>query len=200
MAFDTRISTMSGPAAVTAVPPRPRAEAALPPNAVGRAGHQRADVRDRWVDELGLDRSDFGTRSVRRTKAALIYRRTKSLRAVQLLLGHSKLESMVRYLGVDVDDALEMSEQTEIRTRSEAGRPLGDLHRSISGGLSSCRGVLGSRRRWGGPNLRLTVRFPPSASHVLPARCCHRRQSGSGTLKLDGACSAARVQCSPVDG
>ena len=51
---------------------------------------------------------------MRRTKATLIYRRTKNLRAVQLLLGHSKLEPTMRYLGVEVDDALEISEQTEI--------------------------------------------------------------------------------------
>jgi len=57
---------------------------------------------------------EFITHSMRRTKATLIYRRTKSLRAVQLLLGHSKLESTVRYLGIEVDDALEISEQTEI--------------------------------------------------------------------------------------
>jgi integrase len=67
-----------------------------------------------WVAELGLDRADYGTHSMRRTKATLIYRRTKNLRAVQLLLGHSKLESTVRYLGIEVDDALEISEQTEI--------------------------------------------------------------------------------------
>jgi integrase len=70
--------------------------------------------RGHWVDELGLDRADYGTHSMRRTKATLIYRRTKNLRAVQLLLGHSKLESTVRYLGIEVDDALEISEQTEI--------------------------------------------------------------------------------------
>lgn len=56
----------------------------------------------------------LGTHSMRRTKATLIYKRTKNLRAVQLLLGHSKLESTVRYLGIEVDDALEISEQTEI--------------------------------------------------------------------------------------
>jgi len=61
-----------------------------------------------------LDRAEYGTHSMRRTKATLIYRRTKNLRAVQLLLGHSKLESTVRYLGIEVDDALEISEQTEI--------------------------------------------------------------------------------------
>ena len=63
---------------------------------------------------LGLDPADYGTHSMRRTKATLIYKRTKNLRAVQLLLGHSKLESTVRYLGIEVDDALEISEQTEI--------------------------------------------------------------------------------------
>ena len=67
-----------------------------------------------WVEELGLDPADYGTHSMRRTKATLIYRRTKNLRAVQLLLGHSKLESTVRYLGIEVDDALEIFEQTEI--------------------------------------------------------------------------------------
>ena len=66
------------------------------------------------MEELGLDPSEYGTQSPRRTKATLIYRRTKNLRAVQLLLGHAKLESTVRYLGIEVDDALEISEQTEI--------------------------------------------------------------------------------------
>ena len=75
---------------------------------------QYARILGHWVDELGLDRADYGTHSMRRTKATLIYRRTKNLRAVQLLLGHSKLESTVRYLGIEADDALEISEQTEI--------------------------------------------------------------------------------------
>jgi integrase len=67
-----------------------------------------------WVEQLGLDRADYGTHTLRRTKATLIYRRTKNLRAVQLLLGHTKLESTVRYLGIEVNDALEMAEQTEV--------------------------------------------------------------------------------------
>lgn len=67
-----------------------------------------------WVDEIGLDSTAYGTHSMRRTKAALIYRRTKNLRAVQLLLGHSKIESTIRYLGIEVDDALEMAEHTEV--------------------------------------------------------------------------------------
>jgi integrase len=75
---------------------------------------QYARILGRWVNDLGLDRADYGTHSMRRTKATLIYRRTKNLRAVQLLLGPSKLESTVRYLGIEVDDALEISEQTEI--------------------------------------------------------------------------------------
>jgi len=75
---------------------------------------QYARILEQWVEELGLDPADYGTHSMRRTKATLIYRRTKNLRVVQLLLGHRKLESTVRYLGIEVDDALEISEQTEI--------------------------------------------------------------------------------------
>ena len=67
-----------------------------------------------WVDSIGLDATAYGTHSMRRTKATLIYRRTKNLRAVQLLLGHSSLDSTVRYLGIEIDDALEMSEQTDV--------------------------------------------------------------------------------------
>jgi len=70
-------------------------------------------VRD-WVCEIGLNPAGYGTHTLRRTKASLIYRRTKNLRAVQLLFGHAKLESTVRYLGIEVDDALEMAEQTEV--------------------------------------------------------------------------------------
>ena len=67
-----------------------------------------------WVAEVGLDPMAYGTHSIRRTKPTLIYRRTKNLRAMQLRLGHTKLESTVRYLGIDVDDALEIAEQTEV--------------------------------------------------------------------------------------
>ncbi len=75
---------------------------------------QYARIVHDWVEEIGLDPTAYGTHSMRRTKPTLIYRRTKNLRAVQLLLGHSKLESTVRYLGIDVDDALEIAEQTEV--------------------------------------------------------------------------------------
>ena len=75
---------------------------------------QYARIVHRWVAAIGLDSTVYGTHSMRRTKATLIYKRTKNLRAVQLLLGHTKLESTVRYLGIEVDDALEISEQTEI--------------------------------------------------------------------------------------
>lgn len=67
-----------------------------------------------WATCIGLDQTRYGTHSLRRTKATLIYKRTKNIRAIQLLLGHTKLESTVRYLGIEVDDALEISEQTEI--------------------------------------------------------------------------------------
>ena len=80
-----------------------------------------------WLKDIGLDWRDYGTHSMRRTKATLIYRKTKNLRAVQLLLGHSKLESTVRYLGIEVDDALEISEQVEIYRHTPHG------HRAQSG-------------------------------------------------------------------
>jgi integrase len=75
---------------------------------------QYARIVHQWVREIGLNSAAYGTHTLRRTKASLIYRRTKNLRAVQLLLGHAKLESTVRYLGIEVDDALEMAEQTEV--------------------------------------------------------------------------------------
>lgn len=75
---------------------------------------QYARIVHNWVRSIGLDEAAYGTHTMRRTKPTLIYRRTKNLRAVQLLLGHNKLESTVRYLGIEVDDALEIAEQTEI--------------------------------------------------------------------------------------
>lgn len=75
---------------------------------------QYARIVKGWVRMIGLDPSIYGTHSIRRTKVSLIYKQTKNLRAVQLLLGHTKLESTVRYLGVEVDDALEMAEHLEI--------------------------------------------------------------------------------------
>lgn len=73
---------------------------------------QYARIVGSWVRQIGLDPSAYGTHTM--TKPTLIYRRTRNLRAVQLLLGHTKLESTVRYLGIEVDDALEMTEQTEV--------------------------------------------------------------------------------------
>lgn len=75
---------------------------------------QYARIVESWVASIGLDPGAYGTHSMRRTKATLIYRRTKNLRAVQLLLGHSSLDSTVRYLGIEIDDALEMSEQLDV--------------------------------------------------------------------------------------
>lgn len=75
---------------------------------------QYARIVKRWVAEIGLDPGDYGTHTMRRTKPTLIYKRTRNLRAVQLLLGHTKLESTVRYLGIEVDDALELAERTEV--------------------------------------------------------------------------------------
>ena len=75
---------------------------------------QYARIVNQWVASIGLDPHKYGTHSLRRTKAALIYKKTGNLRAVQLLLGHTKLESTVRYLGIEVDDALQISEQVEL--------------------------------------------------------------------------------------
>ena len=75
---------------------------------------QYARIVARWVSGIGLDPANYGTHSLRRTKATLIYRKTRNLRAVQLLLGHVKLESTVRYLGIEVDDALDIAERIEL--------------------------------------------------------------------------------------
>ena len=75
---------------------------------------QYARLVSEWVTGIGLDANVFGTHSLRRTKATLIYRRTGNLRAVQLLLGHTKIESTVRYLGIEVDDALAIAEEVEV--------------------------------------------------------------------------------------
>ena len=75
---------------------------------------QYARLLAEWLALIGLDPSLFGTHSIRRTKATLIYRKTGNLRAVQLLLGHTKIESTVRYLGIEVDDALAIAEQVEV--------------------------------------------------------------------------------------
>ncbi|WP_342050117.1 MULTISPECIES: tyrosine-type recombinase/integrase [unclassified Cupriavidus] len=91
---------------------------ALFPSRIQTSAHlstrQYARLVHRWVASIGLDDTTYGTHTMRRGKASLIYRRTKNLRAAQLLLGHTKLESTVRYLGIEVGDALEMAEQTEV--------------------------------------------------------------------------------------
>ena len=75
---------------------------------------QYARLVDEWVTAIGLRKEEYGTHSLRRTKASLIYKATGNLRAVQILLGHTKIENTVRYLGVDVEDALELAEHTEV--------------------------------------------------------------------------------------
>lgn len=76
--------------------------------------HQYARLVHEWVVGIGLPSQDYGTHSLRRTKASIIYKATGNLRAVQTLLGHAKIDSTVRYLGVDVEDGLELSERTEV--------------------------------------------------------------------------------------
>jgi integrase len=88
------------------------------PSLVVADGHlstrQYARLVDEWVTAIGLTPEEYGTHSLRRTKASLIYKATGNLRAIQILLGHSKIENTGRYLGVDVDDAPSLSEATEI--------------------------------------------------------------------------------------
>jgi len=88
------------------------------PSRVDHHGHlstrQYARLVDEWVTAVGLVPSEYGTHSLRRTKASIIYRATGNLRAVQILLGHSKIDNTVRYLGIDVEDALPLAENTEI--------------------------------------------------------------------------------------
>ncbi|QYU68954.1 tyrosine-type recombinase/integrase [Leptolyngbya sp. 15MV] len=88
------------------------------PSRVDHMGHmstrQYARLVDEWVTAIGLRKADYGTHSLRRTKAAMIYRATGNIRAIQILLGHTKIENTVRYLGVDVEDALLLAERTEI--------------------------------------------------------------------------------------
>ena len=88
------------------------------PSRVNYMGHlstrQYARLVDEWVGAVGLNVSEYGTHSMRRTKASLIYKATGNLRAVQILLGHTNIENTVRYLGVDIDDAITLAERTEI--------------------------------------------------------------------------------------
>jgi integrase len=88
------------------------------PSRVDHADHistgQYARLVDEWVTGIELRREDYGTHSLRRTKASIIYKQTGNLRAVQILLDHTKTESTVRYLGVDVEDALALAEGTEV--------------------------------------------------------------------------------------
>jgi integrase len=102
----------------------------ISPNEVERPGHTSSlDVDQRsvnlttrqyarlvaeWLTMIGLEACLYGTHSLRRTKATLIYKKTGNLRAVQLLLGHTKIESTVRYLGIEVDDALAVAEQIDV--------------------------------------------------------------------------------------
>lgn len=75
---------------------------------------QYARLVDEWVTEIGLRPQEYGTHSLRRTKASIIYKATGNLRAIQILLGHSKIENTVRYLGIDIEDALTLAEKTEL--------------------------------------------------------------------------------------
>jgi site-specific recombinase XerD len=88
------------------------------PSKIDRTDHvstrQYARLVDEWVTRIGLLRQDYGTHSLRRTKAFIIYKQTCNLRAVQILLGRTKIESTARYLGVDIEDAFALAQGTEV--------------------------------------------------------------------------------------
>lgn len=88
------------------------------PGRVDHAGHmskrQYARLIDEWVTAIGLRKAEYGTHSLRRTKPAMIYRATGNIRAIQILLGHTKIKNTLRYLGLDIEDALLLAERTEI--------------------------------------------------------------------------------------
>jgi integrase len=93
---------------------------------------QYARIVEKWVASIGLNPADYGTHSFRRTKASLIYRRTKNLRAVQLLLGHTKLESTVRYLGIELELKLMMPWKWRNRQKFNCiGSKVADYYRSL---------------------------------------------------------------------
>ena len=102
------------------------------PSRIDHAGYmstrQYARLVDEWVDAVGLRRAEYGTHSLRHTKASMIYKGTGNLRAIQILLGHTKIENTVRYLGADIEDALTLAERTEIR---RAGRPISSEDRPL---------------------------------------------------------------------
>ena len=95
-------------------------------NRVSPEGHlstrQYARLVDEWVTAIGLRSEEYGTHSLRRTKAALIYKATGNLQATQILVGHTKIENTVRYLGVDIDDALTLADDRNLNVVSIAAQ------------------------------------------------------------------------------
>jgi integrase len=83
-------------------------------NSIHLSTRQYLRIVDAWVTSIGLDKVVYGTHSMRRTKASIMYKETKNLRAIQILLGHTKIDTTVRYLGVEVDDALELAEKIDV--------------------------------------------------------------------------------------
>jgi hypothetical protein len=125
---------------------------------------QYARLLDSWLHKIGLDPALYGTHSLRRTKATLIYKRTRNLRAVQLLLGHTKIESTVRYLGVEVNDALEIANRPTSDEERQSGHALPRVNMRAHHALAGIVFLMSPRRRRGG-------RAPATQSN-------HRNQRG----------------------
>lgn len=118
MPWDIQTLTLPCMTGALGIPGRMSVSDFVFPSRIDYLGHlstrQYARLVDGWVSTVGLDKGEYGTHSMRRTKASMIYKATGNLRAVQILLGHTNIENTVRYLGVDIDDALTLSERTEI--------------------------------------------------------------------------------------
>jgi len=112
------------------------------------SARQYARLVDEWVTAIGLRKAEYGTHSLRLTKVAMINRATGNIRVIQILLGHTKIENTVRYLGVDVEDALLLAERTEIKPKK---RSLGNSDRPLP--VRLVHGMTG--RHWGwNPDIR----------------------------------------------
>lgn len=145
------------------------------PSRIDYMGHistcQYARLLDEWVSTIGLDKREYGTHSMQRTKAALIYKATGNLRAIQILSGHTNIEHTVRYLSVDADDALTLSERTEIRAHRRPialpDGPVIPVHRRMAH-RGTCRWVVQPL----GSILTSTPRHPKKvARHQEPIPC-----------------------------
>ena len=156
----------------------------------GMSTRQYARLLSEWIASIGLDPHLFGTHSLRRTKATLIYRRTGNLRAVQLLLGHTKIESTVRYLGIEVDDALSIAEQVDLWIcpgGADTFRPcVSSAHHASRHYWAAKRNSRTSSKicRKAGSGARHMVRYVSRKGSRLPVLSCSQASAPSQKLMI----------------